>query len=126
MSTTTQVPPKDTTPANPSDVVAPAVVPSAVNKEISVMYDGNYAVTVDTENVDKNTTVRFVTPNGGKVRIVFLSPTGQATDTLLDSEWRKLTVGGIYHFECFFTPKGWDREIKGTTGGVLGVVPPRP
>jgi hypothetical protein len=84
------------------------------------------AVTVTPTWVDKNTTVRFKNPKGGKLRIVFLSPTGKETDTVLDSELCTLSVGGTYHFKCFFTPSGAKNEISPKSGGVIDVVPQRP
>jgi hypothetical protein len=115
MATTTQV---------ATDVNYVAATPA---KEISVDYnETSYAVTVSPEKIDKDTCVRFKNPKGGKLRIVFLSPTGKETDTVTDSDTCTLTVGGFYHFKCFFTPPGSNNEISPKTGGVIDVIPHRP
>lgn len=114
MSTSTQVTP------NRRDI-APAEI-----QEIHVEYNGSNSVTVTPTSVSKGTTARFKDPKGGKLRIVFLSPTGKATDHVLDSELCTLTVGGMYHFKCFFTgADGVERESP-TNGGVIEVSPVRP
>jgi hypothetical protein len=114
MSTSTQVTPNGRS-------IAPADV-----KEIQVAYNGTSSVTVLPDSVSKGTTARFKDPRGGKLRIVFLSPTGKATDQVLDSELCTLTVGGMYHFKCFFTDKdGVERESP-ADGGVIEVSPVRP
>ena len=94
--------------------------------EISVEYnEATDSVTVTPTTVKKNSCVRFKNPKG-KLRIVFLSPTGKETDEVLDSDTCMLTVGGTYHFKCFFTAYGAKTEISPKTGGVIDVIPPRP
>jgi len=113
MSSTTQV--------TPNGRIAPADV-----KEIHVVYNDANPVIVTPPSVSKGTTARFKDPSGGKLRIVFLSPTGKATDQVLDSELCTLTVGGTYHFKCFFTDaKGVEHEGP-AIGGVIDVEPQRP
>jgi hypothetical protein len=105
---------------------APSTVANAV-QDIALDYDeSTYAVTVTPDSVQTNTTVRFMNPKGAKVRVVFLSPRGNETDTVLDSESCTLTVGGIYHFKCFFLPKGATTEITSATGGGVEVQPHKP
>ena len=74
--------------------------------------------------IKKDTTICFK-GREGKVRVVFLSPFNDKTVEMPDSEERKLTVGGVYHFRCFFIEPG-GREIEGRTGGILDVQPNRP
>jgi hypothetical protein len=108
----------------------PQVTPDGnyvASTEISVTYnESTEGVTVSPTWVNKNTTVRFKNPKGGKLRIVFLSPTGKDCETVLDSELCKLTVGGTYHFKCFFTLPGTNNEIGPKSGGVIDVTPTRP
>ena len=95
-------------------------------QEISVTYNESTAgVTVSPTWVNKNTTVRFKNPNGGTLKIAFLSPTGKETETVLDSEVCTLSVGGTYHFKCYFTRPGASPEIP-ESGGVIDVIPTRP
>jgi hypothetical protein len=98
--------------------------PSDVN-EIMLDYDlATGAVTVTPDTVEKGTTICFK-GREGRVRVVFVSPFGDNTVEMLDSQNRTLTVGGIYHFRCFFIePDG--KEIEGLTGGILDVQPYRP
>lgn len=74
--------------------------------------------------IEKGTTICFK-GREGKVRVVFVSPFNDNTIEMLDSQNRTLTVGGIFHFRCFFTEPG-GREIEGRTGGILDVQPNRP
>jgi len=101
---------------------------SADVKDILVNYDyNNRGVSVTPTSVDKGTTARFRNvQQGGKLRIVFLSPTGKETDEVLDSELCTLMIGGTYHFKCFFTAPGSSIEESPETGGVIDVYPPRP
>lgn len=102
-------------PANLADVT-----------EILVEYNpATGGVTVNPGQVDKGKTVRFREPKGTKLKIVFLSPEGNETDTVLDSDSCTMIVGGIYHFLCYFTPAGGN-EFASKSGGVLEVYPPRP
>lgn len=95
-------------------------------QEISVQYnEATDAVTVTPGEVRKGTTVRFKNP-GGKLRIVFLSPSGKEMEAVSDSELCKLTIGGTYHFRCFFSSVGLNDEVNPESGGVLDVVPQRP
>jgi hypothetical protein len=95
-------------------------------QEISVRYDeATDAVTVTPEKVSKGTTARFKNPEGG-LRIVFLSASGKEMESVSDSELCKLTIGGTYHFKCFFTFAGANGEISPESGGVIDVVPQRP
>ncbi|HEY6351275.1 MAG TPA: hypothetical protein VI636_17870 [Candidatus Angelobacter sp.] len=95
--------------------------------EIQVGYDPTSGgVSVNPGLVDKGTTVRFKDPAGGKVRIVFLSPEGNPSDIVCDSDSCTMLIGGVYHFLCYFTPLGADSETPARTGGVLEVHPPRP
>jgi hypothetical protein len=96
-------------------------------QDIQLDYDeSTYAVTVTPDSVQHNTTVRFVNPKGAKVRVVFLSPRGNETDTVLDSQSCMLEIGGIYQFKCFFLPKGATTEISSATGGGVEVIPHKP
>jgi hypothetical protein len=107
--------------AHPASTNVPKV------QEIHLEWDAETgAVTVTPPQVPKGTTVVFKNPKGGKVRIVFLSPDGAETDSVLDSKTYNLSIGGAYHFECFFTPLGATQEIKAKTGGVIDVTPQRP
>lgn len=84
---------------------------------------GEYTVTVTPSKVHKNTTVFFTTDKGGKVRIAFLSPEGDETDQISDSQPYTITKGGVYRFNCYFTPNGSTDEISVPSGGVLDVIP---
>ena len=96
-------------------------------QDIWVKYDKvNDGVTVNPGQVDKGTTVQFRDPDKGKLRIVFLSPTGKESETVLDSHVAMMAIDGIYHFKCFFTPVGATHEISPTNGGVIIVSPPLP
>lgn len=96
-------------------------------QEILVEYNASTGgVTVTPGQVDKGTTVRFRDPKGSKLKMVFLSPEGIETDTVLDSDTCTMIVGGIYHFLCYFTPPGAEYPIAAKTGAVLEVYPPRP
>ena len=96
-------------------------------KEIVLDYDlETRAVTVTPDTVDKGTTICFKSREGKvKVRVVFVSPFNDNTVEMFDSQNRTVTVGGIYHFRCFFIEPG-GREIEGLTGGILDVPPHRP
>ena len=73
----------------------PDALPSEAIQEIWVDYDErNDGVSVNPDGVRKGATVRFRDPKGGKLRIVFLSPTGDETTTVSDSELCTLSVGG--------------------------------
>jgi len=111
---------------NPNGAVPPTANLADV-QEILVEYDSlSGGVTVNPGQVAKGKTVRFKDPKGGTVRVVFLSPEGNETDTVLDCDTCTMIIGGIYHFLCFFTPPGATTEIAAKTGGVLEVYPPRP
>src|SRR5579871_3083923 len=71
-------------------------------------------------------TVRFKDSKGGKLRIAFLSAMGKETETLWDTDVCTLSLGGIFHFNCYFTYPGANSEIKPKIGGTVGVMPPRP
>jgi hypothetical protein len=92
--------------------------------EIVLDYDSDFNVTVTPDTVENGDTICFKAREG-RVRVVFVSPFNDDTVEMLDSEERKLTVGGVYHFRCFFTEPG-GREIAGSTGGILDVQPNRP
>src|SRR5262245_18163545 len=52
-------------------------------QDIELRYDeSTYSVTVTPDSVAKGTTVRFVNPDGGKVRVVFVSPRGNESDAV--------------------------------------------
>ncbi|HEY6249253.1 MAG TPA: hypothetical protein VI685_04795 [Candidatus Angelobacter sp.] len=111
---------------NPNGAVPTAANPADV-QEIQVDYDpASGGVTVNPGLVEKGKTVHFKDPKGGKVRVVFLSPEGNPSDEMLDCDSCTMNIGGIYHFQCFFTPVGATSEIAAKTGGVLEVHPPRP
>ena len=96
-----------------------------IDQEIILDYDPKtYAVMVSTWQVNKGETICFRGARG-KVRIVFVSPFGENLMEMADSEPRTLTVGGLYHYRCYFTPYG-GKEIEGATGGILDVQPHRP
>jgi len=96
-------------------------------QDIWVAFDeANDGVTVKPDQVAKGATVQFRDPNKGKIRIVFLSPTGNESDTVLDSHVAMMVIGGVYHFKCFFTPVGATHEISPKNGGVIIVSPERP
>lgn len=96
------------------------------DQDIILEYDPtSYAVTVTPEQVNKNETICFKGTNGNSVRVVFLSPFGDEVLEMADSQTRMLSVGGFYHFKCFFTPPG-GTEIQAETGGILDVQPHRP
>lgn len=100
--------------------------PSFANaKDIWIDYADNPAY-VYVGAVEKGTTVRFRDSGGGKLKVVFLSPTGAETNAVLDSESCNLMVGGFYHFNCYFTPEGTQEEISPKTQWVIDVVPHRP
>ncbi len=117
MSTQHVVTPNGTVP--PSTAVAEVV-------EIQVTYDeATDCVTVCPLEVPKGSTVRFKDSKGGKLKIAFLSAMGKETETLWDTDVCTLSLGGIFHFNCYFSYPG-KSEIKPQTGGTIGVVPPRP
>lgn len=96
-------------------------------QDVWVEYDDvEEVVTVTPGQVDKGTTVRFKDPKGGKLRIVFLSPSGKETDAVQDSDPCTLIIGGTYHFECFFSYADGRPDINPANGGVIDVVPQRP
>jgi len=99
-------------------------LPSA-DQEIILDYDPEYGVMVKPEAVGRGETICFKGKNGTKVRVIFVSPFGDEEREMVDSETRRLSVGGIYHFKCFFTPVG-GTEIASKTGGILDVQPNRP
>lgn len=95
-------------------------------QEISVLYnEATDDVTVTPDEVTKGTTARFKSPSG-TLRIMFLSPSGKEMEPVSDSELCELTVGGIYHFKCFFSSMGQKGEISPASGGVIDVLPHRP
>jgi hypothetical protein len=130
MSTTTQVL-TNGTGAPPANGTPPTTI-SVTYKETSDMTvtppQKKYTVAVKPDQVNKDLEmpVRFVNPDGGKVRIVFLSPMGKETDEVQDSQLCNLTVGGFFHFNCYFTPPGATKEFPATTGGTLDVIPHKP
>jgi hypothetical protein len=77
-------------------------------------------------NKNENATVYFHTDSPGKVRVVFLSPEGNETDHVADSEPYTLAKGGFYHFNCYFTPFEGAKESTEPIGGTLDVVPHKP
>lgn len=99
---------------------------SGADQEIILDYNTQtYEVTVKPELVKRDETICFIGKNGTKVRVIFVSPFGDELLEMADSETRMLSVGGFYHFKCFFTPKG-GKEIQSKTGGILDVQPHRP
>jgi hypothetical protein len=111
---------------NPNHVVSGTISnnPTPV-VPIMLEYDPTtYAVTVTPSIVAKGATICFQCSKA-KVRVVFLSPFGDDGPELKDSEPRTFTVGGIYHFRCFFQVDGYP-EIESPTGGVADVQPYRP
>ena len=114
-------------PQKISNGTGPASVDVAAVHDILVAYDKtNDGVIVTPGEVRKGSTVRFKDPAGGKLRIKFLLPNGKESDPVMDSETYTLTVGGTYHFKCFFTLPGTTREISPRYGGVIDVMPQRP
>lgn len=109
---------------SPSVVVNGSGSGSSDVTEIILDYDQNGTVTGMPDTVEKETTICFKAREG-RVRVVFLSPFNDNTVEMLDSEERKLIVGGVYHFRCFFTEPGGG-EIEAGTGGILDVTPNRP
>jgi hypothetical protein len=98
---------------------------ATIDQEIILDYDPKtYAVMVNISQVNKGETIWFRGARG-KVRVVLVSPFGDSTIEVADSEPRTLTVGGFYHFQCYFTPYG-GTEIAGQTGAILDVQPHRP
>lgn len=96
-------------------------------QEIRVAYDpANDGVTVAPDKVTKGTQVRFVDANGGRLRVAFLCPDGKEAEVVPHMAWCLMSVGGTYHFKCFFTPVGYDHEISPGNGGVIDVMPQRP
>ena len=113
MATTSQA------PANGTD-------PKEHVLEVLVEYDEtNDCVTVNPDHLHKETIVRFKNPDGHRLRIEFLSPSGDDCDVVTDSEIYRLKIGGTYHFRCYFTPPG-GKEISPGNGGVIDVEPQRP
>ncbi len=103
-----------------------ALTLSNADQEIILDYDPEtYGVKVTPGEVGRGETICFKGKNGTKVRVIFVSPFGDELPEMADSETRRLTVGGIYHFKCFFTPVG-GKEIASKTGGILDVQPHRP
>jgi plastocyanin len=99
-------------PASATNGGSSGEVESSRFQDIHLRYDeATWGVTVTPDTVHKGTTVHFVNPDGGKVRVVFLSPRGNETDAVKDSESCLLAIGGTYHFKCFFLPEGATREI---------------
>jgi len=114
-------------PARATNGGSSGEVESSKFQDIHLRYDeATWSVSVSPDTVHKGTTVRFVNPDGGKVRIVFVSPRGNEIDAVNDSESCMLAIGGSYHFKCFFLPEGATREITAATGGVIDVMPQRP
>jgi hypothetical protein len=92
---------------------------------IMLEYDPTtYAVTVTPTTIAKGARICFKCSTA-KVRVIFLSPFNDNGPELQDSEPRVITVGGIYHFRCFFQVDGYS-EIESPTGGVVDVPPYRP
>ena len=87
-----------------------------------------YEVTLSRKKVDKklDMPVIFENPDGELLKIAFLSPTGKETDEVKAGKQCTLTVGGFYHFNCYFLPAGGTKPIKAETGGTLDVLPHRP
>ena len=108
-------PPNDTQPPNLENV-----------QEITVEYDEiQNIVTVNPPSIPKGATVLFKSTKGTKLRIEFLLPNGEETRFISDSETYLLSVGGTFHFKCFFTFPGAQKEYP-KEGGVIDVVPQRP
>ncbi|HEY7404434.1 MAG TPA: hypothetical protein VIB39_12985 [Candidatus Angelobacter sp.] len=70
--------------------------------------------------------VFFYTTPPGRVRIVFVSPAGNPTDEVADHEVYTIARGGIYHFNCYFTPAEGAEESTEPVGGTLEVIPHKP
>jgi hypothetical protein len=98
---------------------------SAADQDVTLDYDTTYGVSVTPKQVNKDESMCFKGKNGTTVRVIFVSPFGDEQLKMADSEIRMLTVGGIYHFKCFFTPPG-GTESQAQTGGILDVQPHRP
>lgn len=128
MSTLTQAPPNGVvTTAQPKKAIH-VTYTKTIDKTVNPPQE-TYTVSVDPPEIDrfKEMPVQFDNfPDGGTVRIVFLSPTGEETDVVHDSQPVKLTTGGFYHFNCYFTPKGETEELDLISGGALDVIPHRP
>ena|ERR1700743_145781 len=95
---------------------------------VPVMLEYNpttYAVTVTPSTITKGATICFKCSNG-KVRVIFLSPFSDNGPELKDSEPRTLTVGGLFHFRCFFQLDGYSNEVESPMGGILDVQPHKP
>lgn len=108
-------PPNDTQPPNFDKV-----------QEITVEYDEiKDIVTVDPPSIGKGATVLFKSTKGTRLRIEFLLPNGEETRSISDLETYVLSVGGTFHFKCFFTFPGAQKEFP-KHGGIIDVVPQRP
>lgn len=97
----------------------------AADQDVILDYDTTYGVSVTPGQVKKDETICFKGTNGTTVRVIFLSPFGDEISEMVDSQTRMLSVGGFYHFKCFFTPPG-GTESQAQTGGILDVQPHRP
>jgi hypothetical protein len=113
-------------------MVAPIQVMSGTGSSASpvvpIMLEYNpttYAVSVTPSTVAKGATICF-TCSTGSVRVVFVSPFNDDGPQLSMSEPRTVTVGGLYHFRCFFKASEYDQEVASPTGGVIDVQPHRP
>jgi|SRR6516225_7420870 hypothetical protein len=128
MATITQVPKNGTgaPPKNPKAIkVTYAENPTAA--AAAAMDTAMDTATVFPKEVNKDDfpTVFFHTDPPGKVRIVFLSPEGNETDDVADSEEYSLVKGGFYHFNCYFTSDEGAKEGE-PVGGTLDVIPHKP
>ncbi|HEV3041249.1 MAG TPA: hypothetical protein VHA33_26010 [Candidatus Angelobacter sp.] len=98
-------------------------------QEISVEYDeATDSVKVTPQEIEKGehgAKVCFKNPQGAKLRIQFLLPNGEETRFIADSETYLLSVGGTFHFKCFFTFPGARNEVP-KYGGVIDILPRRP
>lgn len=84
------------------------------------------AVSPKKVNRTKSPKVYFYTTPPGKVRIVFLAPDGKAMEQVGDSVPYTLSVGGFYHFHCYFTAHEGAKESTEPVGGTLDVIPHLP
>ena len=100
--------------------------PPSADQEIILDYDPKTnEVTATPEVVQRGATICFKGKYGTRVRVVFVSPFGDEMLEMADSVTRALSIGGFYHFKCFFTTSAGE-EIEGKTGGILDVQPHRP
>lgn len=95
--------------------------------DIHVEYDeANDGVIVTPNMLKVGVTVRFIAAGGMKLRVAFLSPMGDETKLISDSDACPLVTAGAYPFKCYFTDPGTGHEISPKYGGVIDVSPHQP